>query len=102
MDQTGSRIISNALPAREGGGLLARTLAESRSKLQQSPREFVGRITAGLSRRGGESGLDRQSDSARVAEVRTGAAVEIISRPRGWRRAPCIRKSDSSRRSARS
>src|SRR3954453_3553379 len=59
MDQTGARDVSDALSANQGGDLLARTVAEPGSDLQQLAGEFVRRSAGSVSGRCGETGLGR-------------------------------------------
>src|SRR4051812_27827686 len=68
MDPARARPVSHALPALEGGGVLARTLAKSRSILQQPPRELIDRIAQRLSRRRGQWRLVRGFDPAAATE----------------------------------
>src|SRR5437868_14260684 len=68
MDQASARIIPDALSASQRGGLLAPTLAECRSNLQQPARRLVRRIVASVPGRRRESRLARQSHSARDTE----------------------------------
>src|SRR5439155_16360256 len=65
MDQARSRTFSDALSAHQSCGLLARTLAEPRSVIQQLARKFFRRITQRISRRRRASGLVGQFDPAR-------------------------------------
>ncbi len=67
VDQGRSRSFSHALSADQGGRLLARALAKPRPILQQSARQFVGRVIERLSPGRREPGLVGRPDSAAAA-----------------------------------
>src|SRR5437660_12846804 len=79
MDQASAGTLSDALPAHQSRGVLARTLAECRPNLQQFAGELIGRIAASLPRRCGKLGLVRQPNPEAAAETWAEMTISVYS-----------------------